>query len=126
MTTTLRMPKAWEAHKNSLTARKDSPKKTTAAVDMSADTVNNLLCPVTKQPMKIVRIHYRNADGTMDPSYVAVHPESRVCLPLTNEMLAELEKNPPKSTPTLPTYQPASEPARMSYPEPNFQQWDQY
>jgi len=123
--TTLRVPKAWDSSKNTLTARKrPEPKPVSAGVDMSADTVNNLLCPVTRQPMKIVRIFYRNADGSMDPSFVAVHPESRVCLPLTNEKLAELTAQQPRqNVATMPNMPP---PAPASYPEPTFQQWDQY
>lgn len=118
---TLRVPKAWDSSKNTLTARKQDSKPVAAAVDMSADTVDNLKCPVTKEPMEIVRIFYRNADGTMDPSYAAVHRESRVCLPLSNEKLAELEANPPENVQTMPNMPP---PAPAAYPEPKFQQWD--
>lgn len=125
--TTLRVPKAWDSSKNTLTARKrPDVKPVSAGVDMSADTVNNLLCPVTKEPMKIVRIFYRNADGSMDPSFVAVHPESRVCLPLSNEKLAELMANP-QNVDTMPNMPP---PAPAAYPEPTFQdtfqEWDRY
>lgn len=126
--TTLRVPKAWDSSKNTLTARKADPKAVSAAVDMSAETVDKLLCPVTREPMKIVRINYRNADGTMDPSYAAVHPESRVCLPLSNEMLAHLEKNPPQAVQTLPNTRSQGVPTTDFEKTfaPSFQEWDKY
>lgn len=127
--TTLRVPKAWDPSKNTLTARKASDKtQVSAGVDMSADTVDKLLCPVTKEPMKIVRINYRNADGTLEPSYAAVHEESRVCLPLSNEMLAHLEKNPPQAVQTLPNRQSRGVPTtdfEQTF-APAFQDWDKY
>lgn len=103
MKTKLRVPKAWNT-----TA---SASVEASSVDMSADTVDKLLCPITREPMKIVRIFYRNADGSMDPSYVAVHPESRVVLPLPNDLLQAYtaahplgETQPPAPVPTHPQF----------------------
>lgn len=80
MTTTLRTPSAW----------KNSNKVSAAALDMSSDTVDQMRCPVTKEPMEIVRCYFRKADGTMEPSFVAVHRKSRVVLPLPNAKLEQL------------------------------------
>lgn len=76
--TNLRKPQQWSVQ---------------ARVDMSADTVSKQLCPVTKEPMEIVRCYFRRADGTMEPSFVAVHRKSRVVLPLPNEKLTQLMAN---------------------------------
>lgn len=63
-----------------------------AGLDMSANSVDNMRCPATGEPMKIVQCYFREKDGTMTLSHVAMNPNSRIVLPLPNNVLQDLSK----------------------------------
>lgn len=83
---TLRMPKGWGV----TATAEESNKEVKAGIDMSADTVNNLVDPSNGEPMEIVQMYCLNGDGSRDITLVAANRNSRIVLPLSNEMLAKM------------------------------------
>src|SRR6185437_2039474 len=57
---------------------------------MSADTVNNLVDPSNGEPMEIVLMYCLNGDGTRDVTLVSANRNSRIVLPLPNEILEKM------------------------------------